>query len=157
MNSAKVNDSLVVEYPDGFREMSEEELRQAYQDENSTRWGVMNEESHMVFCIYWHKGHKIYSALADSKSINKSTQTKLSKMLENNGYKLLGYRGLVIDGVRCTSFRHTYVLQDITYISDVTTMKVGTVCYTIYCYTRQKCEEANRDTLEAMLRSIKVR
>jgi hypothetical protein len=77
-------------------------------------------------------------------------------MLDSREYSLIGYRNLVIDGRKCTGFRHTYTLQDIHYVADVVIMKVKDTCYTFYGYTREECEEANRAVLEDILQSVKV-
>jgi hypothetical protein len=156
LTETTVNGSVIVQYPDSFRIMTAEELTKAYQSDYNNRWGIVDEESHMVFCIYWNTSNKLLAALVDSKTICKSTEANIRRMMDSREYKLDGFRDLTISGKKCTGFRHRYILQDIRYVSDVVVMKKGNVCYTFYCYTREECEAANRDTLEGILKSIRL-
>ncbi len=156
MNEATVNNSIAVRYPDGFKVMTEEDLAKAYQDDHKTRWGIMDEGSHMVFCIYWNESNRILVALADTKTICKNTEANLRRMMDSREYELEGFRDLSIGGKKCPGFRHRYTLQDIRYVSDVVIMKKGNTCYTFYCYTKEECEAANRDVLEGILGSIRL-
>ncbi len=150
-----VHGEIVLDVPKGFIVMDKEELDEAYSDDNANRWGMINDNAHMVFSVYWHRSGAIASALANAKDINKSTEKKLSKGLKGHGYHLQTFYSREICDSVAYGFRHDYILRDIPYVSDVFTLKRGRMCYTIYCYTRKESESINRPVLESVLESMR--
>ena len=151
-----VNGEMVLSIPDGFKVMDKEQIDKAYADDNTNRWGMINDEDHMVVSIFWHRSGAIISALSGPKDISKATEKKLSNSLRGYGYRLQTFYSREICGIMVYGFRHDYTLQEIDYVSDVFTLKRGRVCYTIYCYTRKECEDANRPVLDSIIDSMRV-
>jgi hypothetical protein len=154
MNTEVVNGEIMIEVPEGFRVYDKAELDQAYTDSNPDRWGMTNDERHIVVSVFWHKNNALVVALAGSREACKGTEKKLSKGLKNHGYVLEGFYQRDICGQKGHGFRHRYNLNGEEYISEVTLFMKGRVCYTVYCYTRSKDETANRQILSDIVDSM---
>ena len=132
MAAITLNDEMKVTFPEGFTVMSREELKQAYGDDIPDRYGMKDAEKHIIFCVYWHEGPKFLSKLADCKSLRDRCEKLISKSMRN----------------------HSYILQDIEFVSEVRVLKKDNVCYTLYYYTRSETEKANEPVRDEILNSI---
>ena len=75
MNQALIHSQLSLSYPDGFREMDQEEMKRLYQDDNPDRWGIWDQERHIILTVLWHDSNVFLSALASAKDVAKSTES----------------------------------------------------------------------------------
>ena len=154
MAAITLNDEMKITFPEGFTVMSREELKQAYGDDIPDRYGMKDAEKHMIFCVYWHEGPKFLSKLADCKSLRDRCEKLISKSMRNHSYKLEGRFESSLCGMEVQGFRHSYILQDIEFVSEVRVLKKDNVCYTLYYYTRSETEKANEPVRDEILNSI---
>lgn len=136
MDTAVVNGEISIDIPEGFRILDREELNVLYADGNPNRWGMTDDERHMVVSVFWHKNNPILTFLAGAKDACKATERKLSKALRDYGYFFEGFYRRVLCGKQAYGFRHRYTLKGEEYVSYVTLFMKGRVCYTVYCYVR---------------------
>ena len=154
MTAITLNGSLKITFPEGFTEMSREELKQAYGDDVPDRYGMKDTEKHIIFCVYWHKGPSFLSKLADCKSLRDRCERLISKSMRNHDYRLEEKFESTLCGLEVQGFRHSYVLQDIDFVSEVRVIKRDNVCYTLYYYTRKETQEENESVRDEILNSI---
>ena len=156
MNQAVINGELNVSWPDGFQELSREDLKKLYLDDNPDRWGIRNESKHCVFSVFYHKANPLLSILAsDVKEIAEATEKKLRAGYRGHDYRLEGFHSRRIAGLPAEGFRYTYVLNRIEESCETYIMKKGRVTYTVYWYTRKEREAGNQPLLEDLLNSLK--
>jgi len=154
MSTEIVNGEISITVPDGFHVLEVAELSKFYNDSNPDRWGMADNDRHMVVSIFWHKNNALVSAIAGPKDACKGTEKKLSKAMKNYGYVLEGFYQRAVCDLPGYGFRHRYKLRGEDYVSEITLFKKGRVCYTVYCYTRVENESANRPILSDVMDSL---
>ena len=155
MNRAVIHNELNMFFPDGFHEMDREELKKLYLDDNPHRWGIRDQERHIVIAVFWHETNALLSALAGAKDVAKSTEKKLRKGMERYGYRCDGFFSETLCGEEAPGFRYTYRLGDVTQAAEILILKRKTVCYTIYYYAREELASVSRPVFEEILRSMR--
>ncbi len=151
MQDAVVNGELTITIPEGFKVLDSEGLKELYNDDNADRWGMMDDQRHMVLSVFWHKNGGLVSFLAKPKDVCLSTEKKLSKALKDYGYELEGFYEKDLCGKKACGFRHIHTIKGVEYTSEVTQIMQGRVCYTIYAYSRSDNETENRPVLNEIL------
>lgn len=154
MNQAVIRNELILSYPDGFHEMDREELKKLYLDDNPNRWGIWDQDRHIVVAVFWHETNAFLSSLAGARDVAKTTEKKLRKGLKHYGYHRDGFFSETLCGEEVPGFRYTYQLGDVTQAAEVLVLKRKTVCYTIYFYTREKLASASQPVFEEILHSM---
>lgn len=153
MNQVLVNNELSLSYPDGFHIMDGAELAQAYQNSNPNRWGIWDKDRHLIVSVFWHRTNRLLVSLADAKSVAKSTERKLRKGLKSHGYSFHGFYERELCGQRTHGFHYQYQVGDVVQSGETIILKHGSLCYTIYCYTRKDTQLAGDPVFEEILRS----
>ena len=156
MNRTRVNDQLALSYPDGFHVMDREELKKLYLDDNPNRWGIWDQEKHIIITVFWHSSNALLAALAGAKDVAKSTEKKLHKGLGKYSYRRDGFFQTTLCGRETTGFRYTYQLGDVTLAAETIVLKEKTVCYTIYYYAREELALASHPVFEAVLDTMEL-
>ena len=156
MNQAVIRNELTLSYSDGFREMDREELKRVYQDETPDRWGIWDQERHIIVAVFWHESHALLSALAGANDVAKSTEKKLRKGLKRYGYCCDGFFSEALCGEEAPGFRYTYQIGDVTQTAEVLVLKRKTTCYTIYYYAREDLAAASRPVFAEILDTMKI-
>ena len=154
MATVTINDEMKIAIPEGFVEMSREEMKVAYGDDVPDRYAVKNDNEHIIFCVYWHRGPSFLSKLADCKSLRDRCEKIVGKKMRNHQYKLEENFESALCGLEVQGFRHTYVVQDTEMISEVRVLKRENVSYTLYFYTRKETEQTAMPILKDILDSI---
>ena len=81
MNQALIHGQLSLSYPDGFREMGREEMKALYQDDNPDRWGIWDQDRHIIVAVLWHDSSPALAALAGAKDVAKTTEKRLKRRI----------------------------------------------------------------------------
>ncbi len=149
-----INHELHITIPEGFHLLSEDELNQIYMDENAERWGMRNEEDHMIFVIYYHRSNPLLAALASENDIVKSTQLKLAKGMENHGYAFNGYFSKEACGQERPGFDYEYNVGAVRQSGRILIIKKKNVCYTVYFYTRDNLLDKNLVHFDEVINSL---
>ena len=144
MDDVLLNGCLKIPVPEGFRVLDREELRQMYLDDLPDRWGMRNEEEHIIVCVYWHKFNRLLKSIADPKEVCKADEKRISKVMKNNGYAFESYFDTEVAGIKACGFRYNYEVQGIPQVCEVTVLIRDNVTYTLYFYTRPECAEKAR-------------
>ena len=156
MNQALIHSQLSLSYPDGFREMDQEEMKRLYQDDNPDRWGIWDQERHIILTVLWHDSNVFLSALASAKDVAKSTEKQLKRGMKNHCYQFGGFFQTELSGQEAHGFRYSYHIGDIVQTAEALVLKRKNTCYTIYYYTREELDLVSRPVFERILRSIRL-
>ncbi len=117
MQDAVVNGELTITVPEGFKVLDSEGLKELYNDDNTDRWGMMDDQRQMVLSVFWHKNGGLISFLAKPEDVCMSTEKKLSKALKGYGYELEGFYEKNLCGKKACGFRHIHMIKGIEYTS----------------------------------------
>ena len=156
MNHALIHNELSLSYPDGFHEMDPEEMKRLYQDDNPDRWGIWDQERHIIVAVLWHDSNAFLAALAGAKDVAKSTEKRLKKGLKNHGYQFGGFYQADLCGRDAWGLRYSYHIGDVVQASEALVLKRKSTCYTIYYYAREELDQISRPVFESILRSIRL-
>ena len=154
METVVANGEVLISCPEGFMALGEAELDALYLDENHDRVGISDKERHITVCLFWHRSNPILSKLANAKDVCVSTEKRLRNRMSKHGYVFESFFERSVCGQEGQGFRHTYVLQDIEYTSEIIVFKKGNVCYTLYTYARTENMEGCRPVLDGIVDSM---
>ena len=157
MNQALIHNELSLSYPDGFHVMDREEMRTLYQDENPDRWGIWDQERHIILTVLWHDSNPVLAALAGAKDVARTTEKRLKRGMEAHGYRLGGFFQRPLCGLEAHGFRYSYQVGDVTQAAETLVLKRENTCFTIYYYAREELELASRPVYEEVLRSMRLK
>ena len=154
METVVANGEVRIPCPEGVRALGEAELDALYLDNNHDRVGISDKERHITVCLFWHRSNPILSKLANAKDVCVSTEKRLRNRMSKHGYVFDKFFERSVCGQEGRGFRHTYVLQDIDYASEIIVFKKGNVCYTLYTYARTENMEGCRPILDGIVDSM---
>ena len=156
MNHALIHNELSLSYPDGFHEMDPEEMKRLYQDDNPDRWGIWDQERHIIVAVLWHDSNAFLAALASAKDVAKSTEKRLKRGMKNHGYQFGGFYQAEVSGLEAHGFRYSYHVGDVVQTAEALVLKRKNTCYAVYYYAREELAQVSRPVFERILQSIKL-
>ena len=156
MNQALIHNELSLSYPDGFHEMDQAELKRLYQDDNPDRWGIWDQERHIIVSVFWHESNAFLASLASAKDVAKSKEKRLKKGMKSHGYQFGGFYRAELCGQEAWGFRYSYHVGDVVQTAESLVLKRKNTCYTIYYYAREELSQVSRPVFEHILRSIRL-
>ena len=156
MNQALIHNELSLSYPDGFHEMDREEMKNLYLDDNPDRWGIWDQERHIILTVFWHDSNPILASLAGAKDVAKSTEKRLKRGLKNHGYRFGEFYQTQLCGLEAHGFRYSYRIGEVVQAAEALVLKRKTACYTIYYYAREEQNPGSRPVFEQVLRSMRL-
>ncbi len=155
MPTITINEQLSLTYPENYLEMSSDELAKAYNDGYQNRWGIKDENRHIIICIQWGEEHRFLSKIADVESVLNNDEKKIRKMLKDNSYSFDSQIKTTIDGMESEGFRYDYSVQGIEQHAEHIVFKHDDVFFKIYIYTRKELLTENRTTIDEVIGSIR--
>ena len=157
MNQALIHGQLSLSYPDGFREMGREEMKALYQDDNPDRWGLWDQDRHIIVAVLWHDSSPVLAALAGAKDVAKTTEKRLKRGMKAHGYRFGGFFQTELCGLEAHGFRYSYQVGEVTQAAETLVLKRKNTCFTIYYYAREELDLVSRPVYEEMLRSLRLK
>ena len=156
MNKAKVNDLFSIEVPEGFHTMSEEELRKAYRDDNPNRWGMWDQERHVMVTVMWKEYSRLLMMLADVKAICRKNEQIAAKGYGNNGYECGGFFSVNVDGEKAEGYRFSYCVDGVVQSAETILFKLGKTIFTVTCGGRRENQETDRELFDRIIDGISL-
>ena len=156
MKKLTVNGELTLSCPDGFREMSQEELAKAYADRTAKRAGIWDETRHIILVVQWHKANVLLAALTDPKSTLRGAEFRLRRLLKDSEYHQTDTFTREIAGRDARAFRYEYRVHGVMQEGEVYLLKKKTNVYIIYTYTRIPVTEEARRVIGEILNSVRL-
>ncbi|MDO4534110.1 MAG: hypothetical protein Q4C36_10385 [Coriobacteriia bacterium] len=156
MAQALIHNELEIAYPDGFAEMSPEELRQAYNNPYPNIWGIRDTERHVILAVFWKDSSELASKFASAESLAKRAEKQLSKGMRKNAYRFGGAFVTTIAGCEAHGFRYSFTaVGNVAQEAETIVFKRGKTCYTLYYYTRPETVASNLPVHDAILAAIR--
>ena len=89
MNTILLNDELMLQVPDGFQELTREEVEGMNAVGAPPQWCARDPERHMILAAAWKKS-SFASLLLTTKDLAKNMEKALSRQMVPYGYQLSG-------------------------------------------------------------------
>ena len=154
MNSVKINNEIGLNYPDGFSEMSAEELTRHFGSAEQ-RWGIFNPQKHSVISVGWAKAGVKYS-MTDAESYLLDMTARMRRSLIN--YQQISEYQMIIAKKKAYGVRFEYRVNDSVrvHVSDLIVFKNKKNFYAIQFAARKPSADDDRADLLEVIKSITV-
>ena len=107
-----INNEWTMEFPEGFRVLTDEERRSMNFIENGPGVCLSDPDRHIKVSISWKKT-RLLAALADPKDAVKTMEAKISRPMQQFGYKQDGFFERPVGGKSFSGSRYSYTAQGI--------------------------------------------
>ena len=142
--------------PATFVEMSDDEMKQAFNDNNSHRWGARDVRHHRMFVITWQDSNALLAKLVSTKALIKRIEKISSKGYAGHDYQAGSFFQKSVCGLEAEGYEFTYKVQGIPQHMQNIVFKHGKTCYTIYWVDRPGPGKASDKALESILDSMEL-
>lgn len=154
MSNVRINNEIGLTYPESFSEMGSAELTK-YFGSADNRWGVYDEERHIILSAGWIKPRFLHS-FSDSESVLDGIEAHMRRRVLNyqriTAYKMkLGNKKLNANGVR---FEYRVNDAAIVQAGDVVVFKHKKLFYIIHFITRKVNASAVLPEFKEILESV---
>lgn len=156
MNRATVHEELSLSWPDGFRVMGEDELDKLYSAHDPNRWGIWDQQRHIIITVLWQQVHPLLAWLSDMKAMARRNEQLAKKGYQGHGYQLEDFFSRQLCGRGGEGYRFSYRLGDVTQTAETVLFKNGKNVYSLSCIGRQENSAQDRETFEKVLNSVKI-
>ena len=151
-----VNQAFSLEVPEGFHCMSQEELKQLYQNENPNRWGIWDEERHVSIVVLWKQFPALVCWLADMKTMAQRNQQLTEKGYAANEYAFQGYLSAKAGGATVEGYRFCFRVGDVAQAAETMLLKHKKTVYSLSCVGRKENYAADQETFHRVLSDLKI-
>ncbi len=149
-----INNEISIGVPDGFHIMSAEELTKVYISSDPKRWGIWDNDRHVIITVLWQDLNAFTSMLADIDATAVKNEQLTRKGYEGHDYAMEGFHGAQICGSHARGYSFTYRIQDITQHVSTLLFKVNKRIYSINCIGRNENREQDHELFEEVLKSV---
>lgn len=153
MSKVTINNALVLDCPDSFKEMGEEELTK-YFGSPQNRWGAYNADEHIILSVGWRKA----GIITDAEMALIDIESRMRRSLLNY-QRVSSYKTPVITKKNTGyGIRFEYRVNDSVSIhaGDLVVFKHKNRCYAIEFVTRKSHAAQALPAFEEILKSIAV-
>ena len=113
MTNDIINNELEISWPEGFHRMSEGELRKAFKDNNPNRWGIMDEQRHMMITVLWNRTNMLSAMTVGPKTVAYSVEHKIKTSFDKSSYHFKSYFPKKVSGRNAYGFRYEYMMDNV--------------------------------------------
>ena len=145
-----INKVLSMDLPEGFQQMSPDELKKFYLKERPNCRGTWDKEQHVMLMVSWERYPGLLSALADIKELVQWNRMQTEKAYIGYDYKNEGYFSIRAGDVPLEGHSFSWRKDGTALSGETVLLKYQKTVYTITCTAREENREANR----AMFRKI---
>ncbi len=134
MHTTLIHQELSLGLPEGFREMSVQEVKDASISAPEDGFTARDEARRMIVSVHWKKLPFLLSAFADPKENMKSTEQMIRNGLQNNEYELLETGEYSVGAESAPGFAYAYTVRGTRQYSEAVFLKHNSHIYALYCY-----------------------
>ena len=112
METALLNNELKLTCPEGFREMSKEELSGYNFYSEAPGWCVNDADRHIMVSVSWKQVPGLFAKMLKVKDVAKSMEGQMAQAMKAFQYKLVEFTARTPGGKEAEGFRYDYTVQD---------------------------------------------
>lgn len=156
MTNVKINNEIDLTYPDGYKEMGEEELTR-YFGSPANRWGVFDAENHLIISVSWKKSG-FFGFLSDAETVMIDAEARLRRTLLNYQRTEFGKMKLTSKKIKAYRIRFEYRVNDsvMVHTGELITFKHKHKNYSIYFVARKSKADSFRPAFEEVVQSVSL-
>lgn len=143
MITKEINE-LKLSFMDGFREMTEDEIKQLNFYKDGPGVCVKDPQRHILITVGWNKT-TFGTLMISAKEAAQNAESKISKPMQANGYQLDSFYERKLGGEKACGYRYHYTAQDIKMTGETWVVKRNKSFYYLNFYARTELEA---DSLE---------
>ena len=139
MERINLNNTLHLTFPEGFRKLNEEEMKQMRTVQQGPGVCLRNDDRHIIVSLGYRKAG-LLDALLNGDLI-KSAQNRISGAMRACQYHLTGYQSCRVGDKTAQSFQYTYTAQNTDMVGECCALQVGKTIYYLHFYVRKPFED----------------
>ena len=160
MNKVVLNNEMSVMIPEGFSELSAEEVQKMTACKSrAPMWNIMNKDEHILISASWVRTGWFMSHLLDAKDMVKTIRDKYKSQEKAFGATYGDITETTLDGQRAYSYSCSYcgkneegVMMDM--IRETVVVKIGKVFYVFQSVCRDALKEKGIETFHEVYDSV---
>ena len=149
-----LNNELEITLPEGFRDMTPEEMAGLNVYKEAPGVSVKDPDRHIVISAAWKKSG-LAALMLSAKEVAKKMESTLRGAMKPYGYVLDSFITENIGKETAEGFRYRYTAQNIRMVGETLSVKKGRTFYYIHCYLREELREESLQTLEEIFQSAR--
>ena len=154
MGRTQLNKELNLSYPDEFKVLSGEDLKQYKFFEEAPGFCINDAERHIMISISWRQANPFVAMLAGTADIARNMEAKIRKPMSKYGYHLEEFMTRQIGGKAADGYRYTYRVQGIGMVGETLSVKSGSNFYYIHSYFREELREESLKVLDEIFMDV---
>ena len=155
MKTMAVNHELRFECPEGFHVMDEEERSKLNFYGEGECECLSDPDRHIIISIGWARLGGLGAALGGAASAAKNMEKKLSKPMQQYGYRLLDMKDAMLDGEAAKGYSYEYETQGIGMAGESYACKRNKTMYYLHVYYRKELQEESLPVWEGIFSSMR--
>ena len=156
MKNIQVHEAMQLSCPDGFREMSPEEVNKVASPYHSHRFGIWDEKGRLMVIIVWHYINVFSMSLTDPRTSLYGVEMRMRHMYQPYDYKKTASLRREIGGRKAKGYAYEYTINGQYQSGEVYMFRNKRDYYTLYTYAWEPMEGAVKDSLQGILDSIQL-
>ena len=154
MNTVELNNDLCFSYPEGFQQMSREDLGRHKFIEEAPGFCVHDEERHIMISVSWRQANPFVAMLVGSAEVSRNMEAKVRKPMSKFGYKLEEFITREVGGKTADGYRYTYNVKGTGMIGESLSVKAGSNFYYIHSYFREELRKESLKVLDEIFGNV---
>ena len=151
-----INKVLSMDIPEGFQQMSPEELKKVYLKDRPNCRGTWDKERHVMIAVSWERYPGVLSALADIKELVQWNRMQTEKTYMQYDYKKEGYFSMRAGDVPLEGHSFSFRKSGTALSGETVLLKYQKTVYTITCTGREENEDANRAMFRKIIENLRL-
>ncbi len=166
MNNLVLNNNMNVTVPEGFKEISKEEVQAMTAcGGQAPMWNILNEEDHVLISASWVKAGWLASHILNSKDMANNIQ-KRTKATTNNhpelGYSFTRVQETNLGGNKAYAYTCTYTAtnkegEKVNMVGETAVLKFGNTFYVFQSCYREALKDKGVKALQEIYASIRFK
>ena len=149
METTTLNEALRFSFPDGFRKLSEAEMKQMKLLQSGPGVCLRDEDRHIIVSLGYRRAG-LFDAILGGKDLVKSAQSRIAGVMRPYGYQLAASASCPVGNKTGQYFQYTYTAQNTEMVGECCAIKEGKTIYYLHFYVRK----TSRDEGFALWREI---
>lgn len=154
MKNSIFNQNIYLEYPDGFTEMNEAEIKKYFAGD-LLRFGVKNAEKHVILSVAKTK-NSFFSLITDAKSVLNGAESSLKKGLKDYAVTERFDAKMLGKPAKGICFEYSANDSGVKQFCEMTVVKGKRCFYIVYCVCRLNDVSENKAVFTAFRSSMKI-
>ena len=151
-----IDGTLSLDIPEGFQQMSREELKQVYLTDRPESWGTRDKERHIMITVLWKRNPGILAVLADIRGLAHRNQLQTEKAYAGHDYLLEGFFSMRAEKVPLEGYRFSYCVNGTAQHAETILLKHRKTVYSITCAGRKENAGTDREMFRRIMESLRI-